>query len=84
MMHTTITNSYSFGNHVINPRKRVYFIGVTMNLYEYRMTNQEYNYRVAVISDAIKELEEELQAFKDELKILKETQCTQDNTQDNQ
>ena len=53
-------------------------------LYEYRMTNQEYNYRVAVITDAIKELEEELQAFKDELKILKETQCTQDNTQDNQ
>lgn len=53
-------------------------------LYEYRMTNQEYNYRVAVISDAIKELEEELQAFKDELKILKETQCTQGNTQDNQ
>lgn len=53
-------------------------------LYEHRMTNQEYNYRVAVISDAIKELEEELQAFKDELKILKETQCTQDNTQDNQ
>ena len=48
------------------------------------MTNQEYNYRVAVISDAIKELEEELQAFKDELKILKETPCTQDNTQDNQ
>ena len=53
-------------------------------LYEYRMTNQEYNYRVAVITDAIKELEEELQAFKDELKILKETQCIQDNTQDNQ
>ena len=53
-------------------------------LYEYRMTNQEYKYRVAVITDAIKELEEELQAFKDELKILKETQCTQDNTQDNQ
>ena len=77
MMHTTITNYYSFGNHVTNPRKRVYFIGVTM-------TNQEYTYRVAVITDAIKELEEELQAFKDELKILKETQCTQDNTQDNQ
>lgn len=48
------------------------------------MTNQEYNYRVAVITDAIKELEEELQAFKDALKILKETQCIQDNTQDNQ
>ena len=48
------------------------------------MTNQEYNYRVAVITDAIKELEEELQAFKDELKILKETQCIQDNTQDNE
>ena len=48
------------------------------------MTNQEYTYRVAVITDAIKELEEELQAFKDALKILKETQCTKDNTQDNQ
>ena len=48
------------------------------------MTNQESNYRVAVITDAIKELEEELQAFKDELKILKETQSIQDNTQDNQ
>lgn len=35
MMHTTITNSYSFGNHVINPRKRVYFIGVTMNRIEW-------------------------------------------------
>ena len=35
MMHTTITNSYSFGNHVTNPRKRVYFIGVTMNRIEW-------------------------------------------------
>ena len=35
MMHTTITNSYSFGNHVTNPRKRVYFIGVTMNHIEW-------------------------------------------------
>ena len=59
-------------------------ISICCYLYEYRMTNQEYNYRVAVITDAIEELEEELQAFKDELKILKETQCTQDNTQDNQ
>lgn len=35
MMHTTITSSYSFGNHVNNPRKRVYFIGVTMNRIEW-------------------------------------------------
>ena len=35
MMHTTITNYYSFGNHVTNPRKRVYFIGVTMNRIEW-------------------------------------------------
>ena len=35
MMHTTITNYYSFGNHVNNPRKRVYFIGVTMNRIEW-------------------------------------------------
>lgn len=35
MMHTTITNFYSFGNHVTNPRKRVYFIGVTMNRIEW-------------------------------------------------
>ena len=35
MMHTTMTNSYSFGNHVNNPRKRVYFIGVTMNRIEW-------------------------------------------------
>lgn len=35
MMHTTITNSYSFGNHVTNPRKRIYFIGVTMNRIEW-------------------------------------------------
>lgn len=35
MMHTTITNYYSFGNHVTNPHKRVYFIGVTMNRIEW-------------------------------------------------
>ena len=35
MMHTTITNYYSFGNHVTSPRKRVYFIGVTMNRIEW-------------------------------------------------
>ena len=35
MMHTTITSSYSFGNPVTNPRKRVYFIGVTMNRIEW-------------------------------------------------
>ena len=35
MMHTTITNYYSFGNPVTNPRKRVYFIGVTMNRIEW-------------------------------------------------